>query len=257
MAKLIELVQYLDSELRTSEVPDYDAAFNGLQLANDGSVARVAAAVDFSGDTVAAALREKANLLLVHHGMFWRGQEPLVGKSYDRLRSAIAGGLAIYSSHIPLDLHPELGNNVLLAAELQLKATETFGRYSGVEIGVMGTSELPTATLVDRLREYSARYSTTAVSTPFPKDHRTRRWAIITGAGASSATLAEARERGVDTLIVGEGAHHTAVEAIERGPVVLYGGHYATETLGVRALAARVSERFEVPWTFVNVPTGL
>jgi dinuclear metal center YbgI/SA1388 family protein len=257
MATLAELARYLDTELRTSDVPDYDAALNGLQLANDGNVTRVAAAVDFSGTTVAAALRDKADLLIVHHGMFWRGQEPLVGETYERLRAAIGGGLAVYSSHLPLDLHPELGNNVLLASELQLQTQEGFGRYSGVEIGVMGTSDLPTAILADRLRAYSARYDTTAVSTPFSKERRTRRWAIITGAGASSATLAEARERGVDTLIVGEGAHHTAVEAIERGPVVLYGGHYATETLGVRAVAARVGARFDVPWTFLNVPTGL
>jgi dinuclear metal center YbgI/SA1388 family protein len=257
MASLAELVRYLDTELRTSDVPDYDAAVNGLQLANDGNVTRVAAAVDFSGTTVAAALRDKADLLIVHHGMFWRGQEALVGETYERLRAAIGGGLAVYSSHLPLDLHPELGNNVLLASELQLQTQAGFGRYSGVEIGVMGTSDLPTAILADRLRAYSARYDTTAVSTPFSKERRTRRWAIITGAGASSATLAEARERGVDTLIVGEGAHHTAVEAIERGPVVLYGGHYATETLGVRAVAARVAERFDVPWTFLNVPTGL
>jgi dinuclear metal center YbgI/SA1388 family protein len=257
MATLAELVHYLDTELRTSEVPDYEAAVNGLQLANDGNVTRLAAAVDFSGTTVAAALRDHADLLIVHHGMFWRGQEPFVGETYERLRAAIGAGLSVYSSHLPLDLHPELGNNVLLASELQLLPQEGFGRYSGVEIGVMGTSDLQTAILADRLRAYSARYDTTAVSTPFSKERRTRRWAIITGAGASSATLAEARERGVDTLIVGEGAHHTAVEAMERGPVVLYGGHYATETLGVRALAARVSERFDVPWTFLNVPTGL
>jgi dinuclear metal center YbgI/SA1388 family protein len=257
MAELQALVQYLDGELRTSEIPDYEAALNGLQLANSGEISRVAAAVDFSADTVAAAVRENANLLLVHHGMFWRGAHAFVGRAYDRLGSAIRGDLAVYASHIPLDLHPVLGNNALLARELGLATDGTFGRYRGIEIGVMGASNLPTSQVVDRMRAFSARFDTTAVATPFAADRRTRRWAIITGAGASPETLAEALSRGVDTFIVGEGAHHTAVYAIEQGLVVVYGGHYATETLGVRALADRLTERFRVSSVFVNVPTGL
>jgi dinuclear metal center YbgI/SA1388 family protein len=257
MAQLQALVQYLDGELRNSEIPDYDAALNGLQLANSGEVTRVAAAVDYSADTVAAAVREKANLLLVHHGMFWRGPHAVVGRAYQRLASAVRADLAVYSSHIPLDLHPTLGNNALLARELKLERDGTFGRYRGIEIGVTGASDLPTAQLVDRVRVFSARFATTAVATPFSSDHRTRRWAIITGAGASPETLAEALARGVDTFIVGEGAHHTAVYAIEQGLVVVYGGHYATETLGVRALADRLGERYGVSSVFVNVPTGL
>lgn len=257
MAELSAIVRYLDSELRTSEVPDYDAALNGLQLANSGPVSRVAAAVDFSADTVAGAIRERANLLIVHHGMFWRGAHALTGRAYERLRAAVGGDLAVYASHIPLDLHPELGNNVLLARELRLESDGTFGRYRGVEIGVTGPSNLPTTELLERVRAFSARYSTTAVNTPVRDGHVTRRWAIITGAGASAETLAEARQRDVDTFIVGEGTHHTAVEAIEHGMVVVYAGHYATETLGVRALGARLNERFDVSSVFVNVPTGL
>jgi len=258
MAELDAIVRYLDGELRTSEIPDYDAALNGLQLANGGNVTRVAAAVDFSADTVAGAIRENADLLVVHHGMFWRGAHALVGRAYERLRSALSSNLAVYSSHLPLDLHPILGNNALLAKELELRTNGTFGRWrGGVEIGVMGSCDLPTQTLVDRVRAFSARFNTTAVSTPLSESRKTRRWAIITGAGASSDTLAEARERGVDTFIVGEGAHHTAVDAIESEIVVVYGGHYATETLGVRAVAARLAEQFKVSSVFVNAPTGL
>lgn len=257
MARLDDVVRYLDAELRTGEVPDYEAALNGLQLANGGEVTRVASAVDFSADTVAGAIRERADLLVVHHGMFWRGQHAFVGRAYERMRDAIAAGLAVYSSHIPLDLHPVLGNNVLLARELGLEADSTFGRYKGVEIGVSGAADLETRQLVDRLRSFSARFKTTAVSTPHATDRRTRRWAIITGAGASPDTLAEARSKGVDTFIVGEGAHHTAVYAIEHGLVIMYGGHYATETLGVRAVAECLADRFDVSATFVDVPTGL
>jgi dinuclear metal center YbgI/SA1388 family protein len=258
MTDLSAMVRYLDAELRTSEVPDYDAALNGLQLANAGQITRVASAVDFSADTVAGALRERANLLLVHHGMFWRGMHALTGRAFDRLRAAIVGDLAVYSSHIPLDLHPELGNNTLLATELQLESDGTFGRWrGGIEIGVTGTCDVPTRDLVARVEAFSARFKTTAVSTRFADDHRTKRWAIITGAGASVDTLAEAQHRNVDTFIVGEGTHHTAVDAMENGLVVVYAGHYATETLGVRALARRLSDRFGVSHVFVDVPTGL
>lgn len=257
MVHLDTLVRYLDGELRTSEVPDAEAALNGLQLANGGEVSRVAAAVDFSAETVAGAIRERANLLIVHHGMYWRGRQRLVGIAYERLKSAIAAGVAVYSSHIPLDLHPLFGNNVLLAKELQLEADGTFGRYRGVDIGVSGASDVPTAELARRVRDFSALYKTTAVHTPLAQSARTRRWAIITGAGADADTLDEARERGVDTLIVGEGPHHSAVQAIEQGITVIYGGHYATETLGVRAISEHVGTRFDIPAVFVDVPTGL
>src|SRR5947208_537251 len=132
------IVRLLDADLRTVEVPDYDGAINGLQLANNGTVSRVAAAVDFSANSVAGAIRERADLLIVHHGMFWRGAHALVGPAYERLRAAVVGNLAVYSSHIPLDLHPLLGNNVQLARELRLEPGATFGRFRGVEIGLCG-----------------------------------------------------------------------------------------------------------------------
>jgi len=256
-ADLHAIVRYLDDELRTSEVPDYDAALNGLQLANRGQVRRIAAAVDFSADTIDGAVREGANLLVVHHGMFWRGQHAFVGRAYDRLATAVSNDLAVYSSHIPLDLHPGFGNNVLLAKALQLQPDGTFGRYKGVEIGVMGESDVSTQDILVRLREFAAQFRTNVVATPFGAGRVTRRWAIITGAGASPQSLAEVAERGVDTFIVGEGAHHTAVHAIEHGLAIMYAGHYATETLGVRALVEHLSSRFGVSSTFVDVPTGL
>jgi dinuclear metal center YbgI/SA1388 family protein len=238
MTELGTLVRYLDEELRTSEVPDSEAALNGLQLGNSGMV------------------KSDARLLLVHHGMFWRSQR-LVGAALERLRDAITADLAVYSSHIPLDLHPTFGNNALLARELHLEAGGGFGRYRGVEIGVMGSCDLKTASVVERVRAFSQQYGTTVVNTAFAPDRKTRRFAVNTGAGASTETLEEAQERGVDTLIVGEGPHHTAVQAAEQGLVVIYAGHYATETLGVQALAQHLGDRFGLPWTFVNVPTGL
>jgi dinuclear metal center YbgI/SA1388 family protein len=257
MTALTGIVSFLDAELRSSEIPDYDGALNGLQLSNAGEVTRVAAAVDFSANSVAGALKEQADLLVVHHGMFWRGAQPVVGVAYDRLRSAMTGGLAIYASHIPLDLHPTLGNNALLAKELQLTPDAAFGEFRGVQIGVTGSGDLATDEVAARAQRFSSQFATTLVCTPYAAGRRTRRWAIVTGAGANSSTIAEARARGIDTLIVGEGTHHTAVEAMESGLVIMYGGHYATETLGVRAVATQVAARFGVTSVFVDVPTGL
>lgn len=257
MAALSEIVAFLDRELRTTEVPDAEPAVNGLQLANGGTVTRVAAAVDFSAQVVARAAAVNATLLIVHHGMMWRGRERLVGAAYQRLKQAIEADIAVYSSHIPLDIHPRFGNNALLARELGLSTDGTFGRYQGIEIGVLGSADLATATLVERVRSFSEKFATHAVATGVAPERRTRRFAIITGSGADASTIDEARERGVDTLIVGEGPHHSAVYAMEQGIAVIYGGHYATETVGVQAVGALVSERFRIPWEFVDVPTGL
>jgi dinuclear metal center YbgI/SA1388 family protein len=251
------IVRYLDDLLDTDSVPDYPNALNGLQLANGGSVSRVAAAVDFSLRTVTAAVQADANLLIVHHGMFWSGVQPIRGKYFDRLRALLAGDIAVYSSHLPLDRHALYGNNALLAAELGLEPSAEFARFRTISIGVSGESDIATSELATRADAFARAHGGSVRTTPIDPARRTRTWAICTGAGASTQTLDEARERGIDTLIVGEGPHHSAVDADESGIVVIYAGHYATETLGVRALAAHVSDRFGVPWTFIEAPTGL
>lgn len=254
---LTTIVAHLDDQLRTHEIPDYPGALNGLQLEAPNDVRRVAAAVDFSRRTVQGAIDADANLLLVHHGMFWSGNQRIAGAYYERLRLALGHGLAVYASHLPLDAHPTLGNNALLARELGLEPTGGFARHQTLDIGVSGRSDVPTATLVKRARAFAAREGGGVVVTEHASDRRTRRWGICTGAGASSETIREAESLGLDTLIVGEGPHHTAVEAPERGLVIIYAGHYATETLGVRALATHVERTFDIPWIFVEAPTGL
>lgn len=254
---LQELVLYLDELLETGRIPDYPNAVNGLQLANSGTVSKVAAAVDFSSASVAGAVGEGADCLLVHHGMFWSGLEPVRGPAYDRMKQLIERDVAVYASHLPLDRHPQLGNNALLAAKLGLTPSAGFARFQTIDIGVRGDADLATAELAKRAAEFAASHGGGLRTTPIGAGRRTRRWAICSGAGASSETLREAAEHGIDTLIVGEGAHWTAVHAADNDLVILYAGHYATETLGVRALAQRVSERFSVPWIFLEHPTGL
>lgn len=254
---LAEIAAHLDGLLRTTDVPDYPGALNGIQVENSTPVTHIAVAVDASLYTIEAAIEEKANLLVVHHGLFWSGVQPLRGRAYERIRRLITHDVAIYSSHLPLDLHPTLGNNVLLAHALHLQPSGEFARYQSVAVGVTGIADVDTATLAARADVIARREGGHLVRVGLTPGRRTRRWALCTGAGASSDTLREAAAAGVDTLIVGEGAHHTGVEALELGIAVLYLGHYATETFGVRALGAELARRFELPWTFLAAPTGL
>ena len=257
MNDLATIARYLDDLLRTRETPDYPNALNGIQLSNRGAIRRVAAAVDFSRRSIEAAIAADANLLLVHHGMFWGGVQPLKGAQYERLSLLMQHDVAVYSSHLPLDAHPTLGNNALLAGALGLSAESGFARFQTIDVGVRGSANIPTETLAARARAFASEHGGHAVVTPFEPGRLTRQWAICTGAGAGVDTLREAAAHGIDTLIVGEGPHWTAVDGPEAGIVIIYAGHYATETLGVRALAAQISDRFGIPHTFVEAPTGL
>lgn len=252
-----ELARRLDLVLGVDGHPDYPSALNGLQVDHRGPVTRMAAAVDVSLRVIEGAAREGANFLLVHHGLFWGGNQRIVGSQFRRLQALFANDIALYSAHLPLDSHPEHGNNALLARELGLVPSRPFAMYQGAAVGVAGDADLPTAALVELLDTYARRHGGRVRCTGYAVAHRTRRWAICTGAGASSDTIREAEAAGIDTLIVGEGPHHTAVEAPEHGLTVIYAGHYATETVGVASVTARIAEEAGLPWSFVSAPTGL
>jgi dinuclear metal center YbgI/SA1388 family protein len=257
MPALVEIAAFLNETLNVDAIPDYPAAVNGVQLANDGPIDHVASAVDFSSRAVVGAIDVGAQLLVVHHGMFWSGVQPITGHRHARLRDLIAHDIAVYSAHLPLDVHPELGNNALLARELGLVPTGGFARFQSIDVGVRGDADIPTSDLVQRASRFAQTHGGGLVATPFESNRRTRRFGICTGAGADSSTLREAATRGLDTLIVGEGPHHTAVEARDMGLVIIYAGHYATETLGVRALGEALARRFAVRSSFLDLPTGL
>lgn len=257
MATVAGIGRELDALLRVDEIPDFTGALNGIQFETDAPIEKVAAAVDARERTIRAAADAGANLLLVHHGLFWSGVQPLRGPFLRRVRLLIERDVAVYSSHLPLDLHPDLGNNALLARTLGLEPSEGFARYKTVDIGVAGKGEVPAEELVERVARF-ARSHGHAVRTAGPVEGKvTRRWAICTGAGAGQDTLREATASRIDTLIVGEGPHWTAIDAEEAALTVIYAGHYATETLGVQALAEHVSKAFNLPWVFVDAPTGL
>jgi dinuclear metal center YbgI/SA1388 family protein len=254
---LVELARYTDNLLETSSTQDYSNAVNGIQVRNESPIRKITAAVDFSTRAVQGAIENGGNLLVVHHGMFWGGLEPIIGSHYRRVRMLIEADIAVYASHLPLDRHPTLGNNVLLAKELGLEPNAPFAHFEDTFIGLSGESDIETAAIVTSARKFAQTHGGDVRTSLMQAGRRTRKWAICTGAGASADTLRETNAMGVDTLIVGEGPHWTAIHAEENGLVIIYAGHYATETLGVCALAQHLSKKFDLPWNFVSAPTGL
>jgi dinuclear metal center YbgI/SA1388 family protein len=257
MTDVATIAAYLDSFLESDRIPDYPGALNGLQLASEGEITHVATAVDVSRRVIEAVVRAGAGLLVVHHGMFWSGTQRIVGVTYERMRLLFAHNIAVYASHLPLDAHRTVGNNILLARALGLDPTGGFARHQTIEIGVTGECDLASDELLQRAQIFAKENGGAARSTRCNVDRRTRRWGICTGAGASSETLAEAIRAGIDTLVVGEGPHHTAVMADDSDLFVIYAGHYATETVGVRALGDHIASRFGIRSTFIPAPTGL
>lgn len=251
MAELKDIVDHLDLTLKTGSISDYPGAMNGLQLANEGKVNRVVAAVDASLPVIEKAAAGGPGLLLVHHGMFWQGAQPVVGAFYNKIRTAMDAGLAIYSSHLPLDVHPELGNNVLLAKALGISEIEPFFEQKGQYLGVKGRWS---GTRADLLR--AAESAVAGRVHLCPGNTETPRIIGIVTGGAGSE-VAKAAAEGVDTFLTGEGPHWSYPMAEELKINLLYAGHYATETFGVRALAELVSARFGIPWAFIDHPTGL
>jgi dinuclear metal center YbgI/SA1388 family protein len=248
---LTAIVKYCDRLLRTNQFKDYDGAVNGLQVENHGAVTRIAATVDASLATVKMAVAEKADLLIVHHGLFWSPSHPWTGRKYELLRLLLDHNIAIYSSHLPLDAHPRLGNNAQLCAALGLKHLRPFFLSHGQFIGFQARARISREELAVRLAG-----ATGAKSRLIPGGREIcRRIGVVTG--GAGGELSQAAKEGVDTFITGEGPHWTYALAEELGLNVLYGGHYATETFGVKALAAQLSRKFKVPWTFLDHPTGL
>jgi dinuclear metal center YbgI/SA1388 family protein len=249
--RLDDLVRYVDDYLRVREVADDRNALNGLQVESAGEVRHIAAAVDACQWTIAAAAERGADLLLVHHGLFWSGLEPLTGRTYRRVSALLRHGIALYSAHIPLDRHPDVGNNALLARTLGMDVRGWFGDHLGAPLGAWGDLDIPRDALRERIEGALGASAKLIPGGP----ERCRRVGIVTG--AAGGFVRQARDAGLDTFITGEGHHWTYFDAEEYGVNVVLAGHYATETLGVKALAAHLSERFQIPWSFLDHPTGL
>jgi dinuclear metal center YbgI/SA1388 family protein len=251
MPELAEIAAFLDRELHIASIPDYPGAMNGLQLSNDGRVDRIVAAVDASLPVMTAAAAGGPGLLLVHHGMFWQGAQPITAAFYRKVKSAMNSGLAVYSSHLPLDVHPEWGNNILLARAIGLVDPQPFFEREGHFLGLRGGWAGTRHELAETLRR--ALGGPVHVCPGGPESISTV--ALITGAAGSEVVKVAAS--GVDAFVTGEGPHWSYPLAEDLGLNVFYGGHYATETFGVQALAQAVAREFRLPWTFIDHPTGL
>lgn len=250
-AKLADIVRRCQKLLRPDNFGDWDGAVNGLQVENSGQVRRIAACVDASLATIKLAIGAGADLMIVHHGLFWTPSAPWVGKRREMLELLVRNNLAVYSSHLPLDAHPRLGNNARLCAALGFKNLKPFFLEKGRTIGWQTRARISREDLVGKLA---------AVLGGAPRllpggGERCERIGVVTGGAGGSLKIAA--DEGVDTFITGEGPHWTYALAEDLGLNVLYGGHYATETFGVKALAADLSETFGLPWTFLDHPTGL
>lgn len=249
---LKKLVTTMDRLLRTDGIDDYQGAVNGLQIENSGRIIRIVAAVDACERVIQEAAQEPGTLLLVHHGLYWQGVQPVTGVLYRKMKIAMERDLALYSSHLPLDLHPEVGNNVLLAKALGLSAPKPALELKGLPVGVIGKVK-PV-----KREEFAKRISECVGGTvhlaPGGPDLITSVLVVTGGAGSQ---IVRAASLGVDAFVTGEGPHWSYTAAEESGVNLFYAGHYATETFGVKALAAHLSEKTGLPWSFLDHPTGL
>ena len=251
MASLIEIVRYTDKYLRVAEIQDWPNALNGLQIENSGQVTKIGAGVDVSTPVLSGAAKKDVNLLLVHHGLFWPGLQPVTKALHRQLRIAFENDIALYSAHLPLDIHPKVGNNAQLATALGLRSTTPFLEEKGQLIGLKTRASILRDELLGKLeRSLGGKVNAFAFG---PK--RIKTIGIVTGAAGSE--IYRVAQKKIDMFITGEAPHWAAVAAEELGINLILGGHYATETFGVKALAAHLAKRFKLPWEFLDFPTGL
>jgi dinuclear metal center YbgI/SA1388 family protein len=251
MAQRNEIVEALDAYLQIGAIED--ASLNGLQVEGRAEVERVALAVDAAQATIDAAVAEGCQLLLVHHGLFWGQPAPLTSALGRRVAACFAGGLSLYAAHLPLDAHAEVGNNVLLAAALGGAVDGSFARFGGVEIGALATLAPPADAggLAGRL---AAAGCSEPLIWAFGRDD-IRRIAVVTGRGCSALEAAVAA--GADCFVTGEPVHEAYHAARDHRIHCLFGGHYATETFGVRAVGDWLARGFGVETVWIDHPTGI
>lgn len=251
MSSLGEIVDYTNAYLRVAEIGDWENALNGLQIENSGRVTKIGAAVDISTRVLTKAANAHVDLLLVHHGLFWPGLQPVRDALRRQIKFAFENDIALYSAHLPLDIHPEVGNNAQLARALGLTNTQPFFEEKGSLIGVKAEMSILREELIEHLTKSLGENPKAFLFGP----ERATSIGIITG-GAGGEIYRVADEK-IDMFITGEAPHWAAVAAEELRMNLVLGGHYATETFGVKALAAHLSQKFDLPFEFIDCPTGL
>ncbi|MFL2847410.1 MAG: Nif3-like dinuclear metal center hexameric protein [Coraliomargaritaceae bacterium] len=247
MVTLDSVISYCNERLGIDSIIDFENAHNGLQLENNGAITKIAASVDAGLIPLQQASQAKADLLLCHHGLFWSPIIPIKDHNYKKFKTAIDNNIAVYSAHLPLDCHPEIGNNALLAKALKLEVVDTFLEYKGTNYSFICQSNGCTrTTLSERLKAlFPNTFSSILYGSETP-----RKIAILTGSGQSAVSYL--KEHNIDTLITGELKQHHFNMAQELELNLYPCGHYATETFGVKALAEELANHFKIEWTFLD-----
>ena len=231
-----------------------DSSLNGLQVDNDGSeIKKIAFAVDAGLEVFKRAAESGAGLLFVHHGLFWGEGLALKGNHRQRIKFLLDHNLALYAAHLPLDQHPRVGNNAVLAELLGIQSPEPFGLYHGKKIGYKGDLSSP-LTVEDVVKKISFMGRPPAGVFPFGKKE-CRSCAVISGGAAMEAL--QAIEEGIDLYVTGESSHTVYHHAIEGRLNIVAGGHYSTEVWGVRRMMEECVNQLGIDAEFVDVPTGL
>ncbi len=250
MAKLPDLVDYCNRRTRLDAFKDAPGAFNGLQVANDGRVTRIGAAVDSGLVPFRNAVAAGVDFLIVHHGLYWDMPRPLTGPAYERIATLVRGNCALYSNHLPLDAHRELGNNALLARQLGLRPTRPFLVRDGEPVGWAARSTLKRDALRRRLEGLYPRVVAVECGSAAPRT-------IAFCSGSGNSAIPELVRSGIDTLVTGELREEWFNTAQEHGLNLYLCGHYATEVHGVKALAAELAAKFRLPWVFLPTENPL
>jgi len=251
---IFEFDKWCRSFLEIDALASADASMNGLQIGDFSSgVNKIAFAVDGCLETLTRAADEGADLLFVHHGLFWGRPLAVTGDHYKRVKTALDNNLALYAVHLPLDMHPLYGNNACLAEVLGLVNQEGFGEYKGFKIGIRGQFEKPVMR-DDIVPALFGDWESSPRMLPFgPAEIRTV--GMISGGGTHEVT--EAIREGLDLYITGDSSHNIYHQCLEAGINVLFGGHYMTEITGVQAIQKKVETELEIQTVFIDVPTGL
>ncbi len=250
MAKLDQIVAFCDRRTRRTAFKDAPGAFNGLQLGNNGRVSRIGAAVDAGLFPFRQAVASGVDFLIVHHGMYWDMPRALVGPAQARVAALMGGNCALYSSHLPLDAHPRIGNNALLARQAGLKASRGFLPNVGGDIGCIARCRLARAALRRRLASHYPGMRAIEFGSRHPSQ-------VAFCSGSGNGAMPELIASGADTLVTGELREEWYNVAQEHGLNLYLCGHYATEVHAVRALAAEVSAKFGLPWEFIATENPL
>ncbi|NQT60993.1 MAG: Nif3-like dinuclear metal center hexameric protein [Bacteroidetes bacterium] len=249
-----ELVNWFDELLKPEDFIRADVSMNGLQVGRkQKEITRAAFAVDACMESFQRAVQAGADILFVHHGLFWGKPIPLTNAHYERISYLIEHDLALYASHLPLDAHPEVGNNAGIANKLGLINRMPFGEYHGSMIGVKGelSEDSPLETVLDIL-DLSDEASVSIL--PFGKK-KIKSVGIISGGAAGE--VFQALDEGLDLYITGETAHQIYHTCLEGGIHVIAGGHYNTEIFGTKLVAEKLSAEMGIQTYFVDFPTGL